>query len=466
MDKENTATPQDRPAAVEGRGAVILICAIMLVSVLLFGAVDSGALVILSVLSFVLASIWLWTAFRSGSFTVSAEKMQMPLAALLLVGLIQLMPVGASNVPEGLVSTAQASTISLDPYATRLFVFQLLLLLIFFSASLTFINSLPVLRAVTVFLLAFGGVLAFYSILQRVEDPSSIYGLRRPDQAIPFGTYVNRHHFAALMEMLLGLAVGLLLAGGLKAGRWPFVAAAAVLMGIAISLTGSRGGMIAMVSVLVIATAMVAMRNRGRGHKGAFAGSKLTAAFGVLFFLTVVVIVIYMGGADPLLRGIGVEPGTGDVASGRIGFWKTAMWIFLDHPVFGAGLDAFGVAYTAYDQASGVFRVEQAHNDYLQILADSGVVGFACVAAFIFLFVKRGLEVIRETATGFRLGAAVGAFAGCAGLMVHSFFDFPLRTPANSYVFLAIAAIAIVSVRDDNRSIDAGAASELQRTVT
>ena len=67
-------------------------------------------------------------------------------------------------------------------------------------------------------LIALGALLAFYSILQRVEDPAAIYGLRAPSQAIPFGTYVNRHHFAALMEMTLGPALGLLFAGRTKRG--------------------------------------------------------------------------------------------------------------------------------------------------------------------------------------------------------------------------------------------------------
>jgi O-antigen ligase len=61
------------------------------------------------------------------------------------------------------------------------------------------------------------------------------------------------------------------------------------------------------------------------------------------------------------------------VTSGRSHFWGVAWQVFLANPIIGAGLDAFGVAYPKYDNWNGQFRVEQAHNDYLQILADAGI---------------------------------------------------------------------------------------------
>jgi O-antigen ligase len=130
-------------------------------------------------------------------------------------------------------------------------------------------------------------------------------------------------------------------------------------------------------------------------------------------------------------------------------FWQTALRIFLNHPIIGVGLDAFGAAYSIYDTSSGAFRIEQAHNDYLQILADAGILGFASVAGFIFLLIKDGTTRIRESSAGFRRGAAIGALAGCVGILAHSFFDFPLRTPANAFIFLMLAAIATVSIPEE-----------------
>jgi O-antigen ligase len=123
--------------------------------------------------------------------------------------------------------------------------------------------------------------------------------------------------------------------------------------------------------------------------------------------------------------------------------------IFLEHPLIGAGLDAFGVAFTKHDTWNGLLRVEQAHNDYLQTLADAGIIGFACVVAYIYLLFRRGLKTVAN-AHGFRRDAAIGALAGCFGILIHSFFDFPLRTPSNAFFFLMICSVAVVSIRSDS----------------
>jgi O-antigen ligase len=59
------------------------------------------------------------------------------------------------------------------------------------------------------------------------------------------------------------------------------------------------------------------------------------------------------------------------------------------HPVLGTGLGAFGVIYTGFDTRNGLLRLEQAHNDYLQILSDGGIVGAALGLAFVVLLFAR-----------------------------------------------------------------------------
>jgi O-antigen ligase len=156
--------------------------------------------------------------------------------------------------------------------------------------------------------------------------------------------------------------------------------------------------------------------------------------------------VFFLGGGDSVFRGIGLHSVSDDVTSGRSRYWNIAAQIFLDNPVIGAGLDSFGVAFTRYDASNGSLRVEQAHNDYLQILSDAGILGFACVAVFIFFLFRQGLSLISNETDPFRRAAAIGALAGCFGILIHSFFDFPLRTPANAFFFLILVVIATVKV--------------------
>ena len=447
---------KSRTESPGGRLVLTMLSIVTVISVLLYGAVDTGTLALLAVLFSVVVVAWGWSSFKSGSFALALDYIQLPLVALAIIGLIQLLPFRSSDVPQSLLSGA-VSSLSLDPYATRFFVAKLVLYIIFFAAALAFINTVPRVRSITIMLITFGGLLGFYSILQRVETPSAIYGLREPPQALPFGTYINRHHFAALMEMTLGLTLGVLFAGGLKRNRWPFLIAAASVMAIAIILTGSRGGMMGFLALLALITAVsVIPRASRRKHKSDGADSVAPRRFAILaggaaFFLLTVGLTLFLGGADPLLRSAGVDPGAGDFTSGRLQFWQTGWQVFLANPIIGAGLDAFGSAYTRYDISNGTLRVEQAHNDYLQILADAGVIGFACVAAFIFLLFRSSLKTIRSSTDDLRRGAAIGALAGCFAILIHSFFDFPLRTPANGFVFLLLATIAVAAV-DQSRS--------------
>jgi O-antigen ligase len=441
--EENGAPPAaNEKKPVGGQALVALLCALAIVSVLLFGAVDSGTLLIVAIFSVAIVAYWTWTSWRARVFVLNTDMLQIPLLGLGLIGLIQLLPVRTLNIPAGLLSDP-SSTLSLDPYATRFFLMRLFFYIVFFAAAFTFVNTLSKVRTVVVVLIAFGALLAFYSILQRVEAPTAIYGLREPAQAIPFGTYVNGHHFAALMEMTLGVTLGLLFAGGLPRNRWPFLIAAGSVMAIAIVLTGSRGGMTGFVGLLALIVGAGIFTDK---EKSGTSRRLAYVAGGSAFFVLTIGLTLFSGGADRLLRSAGIDPGAGDFTSGRLQFWQTGLKIIFAHPIIGAGLDAFGAAYSYYDTSNGALRVERAHNDYLQILADAGILGGICVAVFIFLLFRKSLSIIRDTHHDLRRGAALGALAGCFGILIHSFFDFPLRTPANGFVFLLLVVVAAASV--------------------
>ncbi|HSK72711.1 MAG TPA: hypothetical protein VK892_13505, partial [Pyrinomonadaceae bacterium] len=83
---------------------------------------------------------------------------------------------------------------------------------------------------------------------------------------------------------------------------------------------------------------------------------------------------------------------------------------------------------------------------YLQILTDAGILGFACVTAFIYLLFRQSLQTIGKTHDNFRRSVGVGALAGCFGILIHSFFDFPLRTPSNGFFFLILVVLAVVPI--------------------
>lgn len=425
---------------------------------LLYGAVDSAAIGLLAAASGLIASVWMISSLKNGVLCFNPNLIQLPIIGLIIIGLIQLLPLGGPEVPAEISSLNVSQALSLDPWATRIFLVRLIASLIFFAAALTYISSENRIRKTVFTIIVFGSLMAFFGILQRLALPDAIYGLRPTPQAIPFGPFVNQHHFAAFMELTGGLTLGLLFGGGVKKDKWPLLAIAGVIMTLAVVFTGSRGGFLSYAGVVVFAVAVsLVFRGRDRTRTTAHEGSNHVrrdlgiVGTSIFSILIVIGLVGFLGAGEGLLRGISGDTNV-DPTSGRGHFWSVALQIFRDNPVLGAGLDAFGAAFGKYDTWNGMFRVEQAHNDYLQILADAGILGFACVATFIALLVRQGLAVLTRSNDQFYRSAAIGALAGCFGILIHSFFDFPLRTTSNGLFFLLLIAIVVAGGMTPERS--------------
>jgi O-antigen ligase len=155
--------------------------------------------------------------------------------------------------------------------------------------------------------------------------------------------------------------------------------------------------------------------------------------------------VIAVGGADVFGRFLGTV-NAADPTTGRSHFWSVTMDVIKAHPVIGSGLGSFSVIYTRYDSRNGMYRLEQAHNDYLQILSDGGIVGGLLGLTFLVLLFRNGFAR-RNTEDKFRRGVATGALAGCFAVLVHSAFDFTLHTTSNALLFLILAAMATLGQR-------------------
>ena len=166
----------------------------------------------------------------------------------------------------------------------------------------------------------------------------------------------------------------------------------------------------------------------------------IRAALAFVLVVGVVGGTIFLGGEAALSRFVGTV-NSDDPTTGRAHFWSVTLDVIRAHPLIGTGLGAFGVVYTRYDSRNGLFRLEQAHNDYLQILSDAGILGAVLGLFFVIALFWMGFRR-RETKDNFRRGVTTGALAGCFAVLVHSFFDFTLHTTANALLFLVLAALA------------------------
>lgn len=242
IESEKTSLPS--------RIVFVLLCSMLVFSTVVFGAVDVWALGALSAFAGLISILWLSDAGLKKEFRFSANKLQIPLLGLILIGLIQLLPFRSSDISSALLDIPVVSSLSLAPYATRFAIVQLIVYFVFLAASLTFINSPKRLRYVVLTIIIFGSLMAFYGILQRLANLEGIYGARFPDQAVSFASLINGHHFAAFMEMTVGLTLGLLFGEATKKDKRFLLVIASVIMGMPIIFTGSRGGMIGLLGVI------------------------------------------------------------------------------------------------------------------------------------------------------------------------------------------------------------------------
>ena len=430
-----------------------MLCLAVVLSTLAFGGVQAWALAFFQMGAGLVAILWAVDAWRTRRLRLSRNLLQLPLVGLFLVGLVQLLPLGGAGEAVGGLTNAPARTLSLDPYATRFVLLQLGALIIYFCAALVYVDSPARLRLLVRVITVFGFLLALFGMFQFFTNPLQIYWFRQPRFAAPFGPFINRHHFAAYMELTLALPLGLLVSGAIAVERRLLYIFAVVIMSAALVLTTSRGGILSLgAEVLFIAAiaGLVRRKSKGESDESEAAQSRVRAALvrvGIGFALVVALLTgaVWLGGEESLARLFGTVSAD-DPTSGRVQFWQGTWGVIKQYPLLGAGLGAFSVAYTRHDVLNGATRLEQAHNDYLQILSDAGIVGGALGLFFIVMLFRYGFSRFNST-DKFRRGVAAGALAGCFAVLVHSFFEFSLHMTSNALLFLMLAALATLNGR-------------------
>jgi len=304
-------------------------------------------------------------------------------------------------------------------------------------------------------LMTLGLAIALFGIAQQAigapNDPR-VYGFWKPRGiGTPFGPFINRNHFAGWMLMLLPVVAGHAIAvmresrtpSQPSAGAWlrwlltpdasrfAFVSASMLVMGVALVLTGSRSGIASLIFAMSVLAVLVARQVRGQTRR----------ALAVVYVLLLVVGVFGWTGLEATVDRF--ERAPSEIGE-RVTAWRDTLRIFGDFPVFGTGFGGYGTAMLVYQTADRTSIYVQAHNEYLQILAEGGVLGAAAVLATIVVIVgavRRRLGQDEEWTSTRWIRA--GAVAGLLGIAAQSVLDFSLQMPGNAILFVVVLAIAI-----------------------
>jgi O-antigen ligase len=120
--------------------------------------------------------------------------------------------------------------------------------------------------------------------------------------------------------------------------------------------------------------------------------------------------------------------------------------IFLDHKYTGTGLGTLQTVFPAYETQYDGKIVNHSHNDYLEMLAETGVAGGICCAWFLGALFFISLRQVLQRDKSFAASLHLSGLLGCSAFLVHSLVDFNLHIPANALLFLVTAHLATTSV--------------------
>jgi O-antigen ligase len=292
-----------------------------------------------------------------------------------------------------------------------------------------------------------GGVgLALFGVFAAARLGPRLYGLWEVPTTSPFGPFVSKNHFAGYTAMAALLALGLALgiarrhgSGWTRAKHAPAVVASAVaaaVMATSVLVARSRGGALALAGG---AAAMALLLLRASPRSGR-AGRLLPGVMVAVGVGAAVFAVLPDAVRERLV--------SGQDAAFRLAIWRDALLVGAAGPVAGHGLGSFGDALPRFKQGHGSLRVDHAENDYLELLAEAGLVGLAlavlAAAGTAWGAASRSRSVPSELS-----GLGAGALGGLGALAVHSLVDFSLRIPSNALLaaFLLAMAAATRGVR-------------------
>ena len=412
----------------------------------------------------VVTILWVLESYLSERLFGDTWPLILPLAALLVFAFLQTISFSTGTSPAG-ISTTTWNAISADPYQTRFFALQLLALTLAGVFVSRYVDTEGRVMAVVNVVILIAVATAIFGIIRQTTQTAVGFGLPliKPEQG--FAQFINKNHFAYLMEMAFGLVLGIILGGGVKRERILVYVAALLPIWTGLVVCGSRGGLVAMLAQFVIAMLVFGIMLRRepvreeRSKLIRFARSLPATIFLLILLVGGVLIgTLWMGGDQLAVR---IEESRNELSAidearqgvSRKEIWRVTLRMFSANPIVGVGMGAYWTAVPKYHDASGRMTPQEAHNDYLEVLASGGIVASVLVVWFAVVVFRRTKDNLLSS-NRFRRAVCFGAAIGIAGVAIHSIFDFGLHLIINALVFTTLMAIATSKTQWTRRTIE------------
>jgi O-antigen ligase len=375
----------------------------------------------------------------------------LPILSLVVFSFVQTLALSHSSAANLGIQLPVWNSISADPYETRIFALQLLALALFAALLFRYAMTERRVRFLIHLIIGIAVASAIFGLLRQTTQHEPGFGLPMllPEQG--YGQFINKNHFAYLMEMGFGLSLGLVAAGGSRRDRAPIYLGVLLPVWMALVLSNSRGGILAMLVQLVLTLLLFPVVAR-EGRLGAPGLWRLARApvirIGLVLSLVIICVMgIFWAGGDRLANSIEAAQGEfNDSPQSREGVTRTKIWqdtidMIKANPLVGVGMGAYWTEIPRYHRGPGTMTPQQAHNDYLELAASGGIVGLALFLWFVAVVIKRTRANL-QSRNSFRRAASFAALIAIAGVAVHSLVDFGLHRMLIAMIFVSLIVIA------------------------
>ena len=466
-------TPLQRLLAI-GVGLLVAL------SPLPFGAVQPEATAALVCVTAALGALWMVERARRGrpplpwsdplllagalfALFAAAQTVALPPAALAAIS-PRAAALRAAYEPGASVAPAASAwrPLSLNPFATRQAAARFIACLVAALITIELCGRKTTRRLLASALVAGGVFQAIYGLAEFFSGRQQIFGYAKKYYTdVATGTFINRNHFAGYLAMTLPMAIALAAsvldpqgtAGrtssgdrvplgerlARSSGRRLFAATGLLLLALAMATalvcSGSRMGIASALLALLAVGLPALVRGRGRG----FAVAVLLVAGGTL------VLISQGDAADAILGRFALSAQEVSGAMGRRSIWAQAAAMAASFPLAGAGLGTFRDVFPLFRTAGAASFLDHAHNDYLELFAETGALGCAVAATGLLLVALPLLKRPGARADFGPLGPA--AAAGLAAILIHSLTDFNLAIPSNAMTCAVLAGFVIAWLR-------------------
>jgi O-antigen ligase len=285
----------------------------------------------------------------------------------------------------------------------------------------------------------YGFAVAMFALIQSMSSNNKPYWLRMPRSGgWIYGPYVNHNHYAGLMEMLAPIPLVFALTRNARGPRrlWP---PSPQLQCPVRFFFPVPGGMAAFAVQMAILAGILISQRKGR---------RVALLFGV-FLVIGVALLAWLGGGELARRMASIHTeARGELSGGlRMTVNRDALKMFAHKPWLGWGLGVFPDIYPQFRTFHTNFFVNEAHDDYLQLLVEMGGLGFATMLWFVIVMYRGALKKLGNWPEDINGAVALAAMLGATGILVHGFVDFNLQIPANAALFYVMCIVATMETR-------------------